>query len=313
MGQDPSQIRHDIEDTRAEMGETVEALGYKADVPSRARDRVDSMKSKVTGKVSGATGRVSDATPGTGDMKQGARQAVGVAQENPLGLAIGAAAVGFVAGMLAPSTKVEDEKLGPMADQVKEKAKETGQEAMERGRHVAEQAAESAKETAREAGQEQAQELKESAQQSAQETRHHHLSNRRRLGRPVPHPGAVPAGPSVGIFRCPLIGHPQGADWGSSASQRLAALSIERRPSVPLPRGPRDPPAGLHRAASRLRLPVSARDVRAVPSCVLEGAVSQQGPPAICPGAGMVSEAERVAAERSARFLTHMTAYKLGE
>ena len=164
MGEDPSQIRHDIEDTRAEMGETVEALGYKADVPSRARDRVDAVKSKVTGKVSSST-------PGTGDVKQGARQAVGIAQENPIGLAVGAAAVGFVAGMLAPSTKVEDEKIGPMADQVKEKAKETGQEAIERGRHVAEQAAESAKETAREAGQEQAQELKESAQQSAQETR----------------------------------------------------------------------------------------------------------------------------------------------
>ena len=160
MGEDPSQIRHDIEDTRAEMGETVEALGYKADVPSRARDRVDAMKSKVTGKA-----------PGTGDMKQGAKQAVGVAQENPIGLAVGAAAVGFMAGMLAPSTKVEDEKIGPMADQVKERAKETGQEAMERGRHVAEQAAESAKETAREAGQEQAEELKGSARQNVRETR----------------------------------------------------------------------------------------------------------------------------------------------
>lgn len=164
MGEDPSQIRHDIEDTRTEMGETVEALGYKADVPSRARDRVESMKSKVTGKVSGAT-------PDTGDMRQGALQAVGVAQENPIGLLVGAAAVGFVAGMVVPSTRVEDERIGPVADQIKEKARETGQEAMERGREVAEQATESAKETAREAGQEQADELKSSAQQSAREAR----------------------------------------------------------------------------------------------------------------------------------------------
>jgi hypothetical protein len=40
MGQDPDQIRQDIEDTRAEMSETVEAVGYKADVPSRAKDKV---------------------------------------------------------------------------------------------------------------------------------------------------------------------------------------------------------------------------------------------------------------------------------
>jgi ElaB/YqjD/DUF883 family membrane-anchored ribosome-binding protein len=140
MGQDTGQIRQDIEETRGRMGETVEALGYKADVPGRAKDavsgRVDSMKSKLSG-----------ATPDGDDMKQGARRAKGVAQENPLGLAIGAAAVGFVGGLLIPSTRVEDEKIGPMADQAKEKAKEAGQEAMERGKEAARQAADTAKET----------------------------------------------------------------------------------------------------------------------------------------------------------------------
>ena len=160
MGQDPSAIRQDIEHTREEMGETVEALGYKADVPGRAKaavsDKVDTLRSKVSGT-----------TPSGGDVKQGARQAVGVAQENPLGLAVGAAAVGFVAGLLIPSTRIEDDKIGPVADQVKEKAKETGQEALERGKHVAEQAAD----TAKEAGREQAQGLKDSAQDKAQEAR----------------------------------------------------------------------------------------------------------------------------------------------
>jgi hypothetical protein len=139
MGQDTGQIRQDIEETRGRMGETVEALGYKADVPSRAKEavtgRVDSMKSKISG-----------ATPDGGDVKQGAQRAKGIAQENPLGLAIGALAVGFVGGLLIPSTRVEDEKIGPMADQVKEKAKETGQEAMERGKEAARQAADTAKE-----------------------------------------------------------------------------------------------------------------------------------------------------------------------
>jgi ElaB/YqjD/DUF883 family membrane-anchored ribosome-binding protein len=140
MGQDTGQIRQEIEETRGRMGETVEALGYKADVPGRAKEavsgRVDSMKAKISG-----------ATPDSGDVKQGASRAKGVAQENPLGLAIGALAVGFVGGLLIPSTRVEDEKIGPMADEVKDKAKETGQEAMERGKEAARQAADTAKET----------------------------------------------------------------------------------------------------------------------------------------------------------------------
>ena len=53
MGQDPSQIRNDIETTRACMGDTAEALGHKADVPGRAReavsDKVDTVKSKFSG------------------------------------------------------------------------------------------------------------------------------------------------------------------------------------------------------------------------------------------------------------------------
>lgn len=157
MGQDPEAIREQIEQTREEMSGTVEALGHKADVKGRAKsaisDKTDALKSKVTGS-----------TPDAGEMKQGARQAVGVAQENPLGLAVGGVAAGFLFGMLIPSTRVENEKLGELSDQVKDKAKETGQEALERGKHVAQEAAQSAGETVKEQGQEQAQEMAQSQQ-----------------------------------------------------------------------------------------------------------------------------------------------------
>ena len=39
--------------------------------------------------------------------------------------------------MLIPSTKVEDERLGPVADEVKEQVKQTGQEAVEHGKQIA--------------------------------------------------------------------------------------------------------------------------------------------------------------------------------
>jgi ElaB/YqjD/DUF883 family membrane-anchored ribosome-binding protein len=154
MGEDPDRIRREIEQTRADMGETVDALGYKTDVRARAKDRVTGVKDRVVG-----------ATPDTGDVKQQARRAKSVAEDNPLGLAVGAVAVGFLAGMLIPSTRVEDEKLGPVADDVKERAKETGQEALERGKQVAQDAAQ----TAQESGREHAEELKSSAQDSAQD------------------------------------------------------------------------------------------------------------------------------------------------
>ena len=137
MGQDPAAIREEIEHTRERMGDTVDALGYKADVPSRAKDSISDKVQGVKAKIAGAGSQVSDATPGSEDVKQAGRRAVGVAQENPLGLAIGAAAVGFIAGLLVPSTKVEDERLGPVADQVKEQARQTGQEAIEHGKEIA--------------------------------------------------------------------------------------------------------------------------------------------------------------------------------
>ena len=40
MGEDPDRIRQEIEQTRAEMGETVDALSYKTDVKARAKDSI---------------------------------------------------------------------------------------------------------------------------------------------------------------------------------------------------------------------------------------------------------------------------------
>ena len=114
---------------------------------------------------------MSERTPDTEQVKYKARQAKSVAQENPLGLALGSLAVGFLAGMLIPSTRVEDEKLGEASDSVIEKVKETGQEALEHGKQVAQDAVQSAQETVKESGPEHAQQVKESAQESAQEPR----------------------------------------------------------------------------------------------------------------------------------------------
>ena len=53
MGETPDDIREEIEATRERMGDTVEALGYKADVKSRVKDSVGNKKDSLVGAVSG--------------------------------------------------------------------------------------------------------------------------------------------------------------------------------------------------------------------------------------------------------------------
>ena len=182
MGEDPDRIRAQIEQTRVAMEGTVDALGHKADVKTRAKESLqetrDSAKESVVGatrnvreKLVGAKDSVSDsageATPDREQIKHQARRAKGLAQENPVGLALGAVAVGFIAGLLIPATRVEDEKLGEASDQVIEKAKETGQEALEHGKQVAQETAQSAQDTFKDSAQQHGQEVKETAQDHA--------------------------------------------------------------------------------------------------------------------------------------------------
>ena len=171
MGQEPSQIRQEIEETRAEMGDTVDALAHKADVKTRMKESIADKRERLVEQIQGTKGKVAGATPDAGQVKEGAREVVGVAQENPLGLALGGLAAGFLVGMLLPSSRLEDERVGPIADQVKETAAETAGEAVDRGRTVATEVAEQAVETAKEAGQEQTEELEESAKENAREAK----------------------------------------------------------------------------------------------------------------------------------------------
>lgn len=169
MGETPDEIRRELEQTRDEMGDTVEALSYKANVPARAKgwvaDKKDTVVSAVAGTKDTVTSKVSHVTPDRGQIKSRGRRVAGIAESNPLGLTVAGAAVGFLAGLLAPTTRVENEHLGAIADKVKETAAEAGHEALEHGKEVTKAAAQSAKETAREQGREHSEELQSSLQE----------------------------------------------------------------------------------------------------------------------------------------------------
>jgi gas vesicle protein len=211
MGQDPEVIRREIEETRERMGETVDALGYKTDVKERTKDYVaekrdavsggaSSLISKVTGAADSVVSRMpglstssgssesSSGGPGVVDQtKQVAQRGKGMAQENPLGLGLVGVAAGFVLGLMLPSTKGESERIGPLSDEVKQRAVETGQQALEHGKQIAgevkehaadvgqqvlehgKQAAQEAAQSVKESGADHAQELGETAKDQAQQ------------------------------------------------------------------------------------------------------------------------------------------------
>jgi gas vesicle protein len=193
MGEDPREIRREIEQTRERMTDTVEAIGYRTDVKTRAKDALSERKDAVMSKTSGMVNRVVGAMPsvpspsdmsmpgfvpdadqvrgGAQQAKQGAKQAVSVAQANPIGLGIGAVAVGFLLGMMLPSTTMEDERLGELSDQVKSEVRDVSQEALQHGKQVAQEAAQSASQAVQEGGSEHGGELADSLRQSVEDVR----------------------------------------------------------------------------------------------------------------------------------------------
>jgi len=205
MGQDPSVIRAELEETRQRVGEEIDALSYKTDVRARAGDYVDdkkqSVKSKLTsakeavmgvgsnvkdtagsvgssmgsaadtarGSMGSAMDSVGSAMPDRQAVAQRARGIRGTAEHNPMGLAIGGLALGFVLGTLLPKTQLENEHIGEMSDRLMDAARDTAQEAVERGKHVAQEAVEAGKQAAGDAVGQAVSATKESAREQGEE------------------------------------------------------------------------------------------------------------------------------------------------
>lgn len=181
MGQDPDRIQQQLEETRATLAQdrpaadvmqseidgtrsriedTVGALGHKADVKGRMAESVSnkknavvgvvgSGKNAVVGKVDALVSTVSGVVPDGEQVAAGAAK-VGVSKQNPVGMVIGGAAVGLLAGLMIPSTRMEDEQIGDIAEQMKDTVKETGNEALQRSKQVAQDVATAASDSASE-------------------------------------------------------------------------------------------------------------------------------------------------------------------
>ncbi len=96
---DPEQLEREIEQTREELGDTVEALARKADVKGQAKRKLRDTKANVSDKADDLLGKAKSATPD--DASAAAAAATDKARENPIPVAaVGAFLAGFLIGRL---------------------------------------------------------------------------------------------------------------------------------------------------------------------------------------------------------------------
>ena len=151
----PEEIQEDIERTRQDLRENVDALQEKVSIKgaaSRTTDRVkesvSSMKDTIMGTADSGIGSAKDAVASvgesTGQLPSKARRTT---QGNPLAVGLGAFAVGWLVGSLIPASQRERqavEKVNEKAD-LTAPVQEVVAQAQEKGKQALQEVAEEAK------------------------------------------------------------------------------------------------------------------------------------------------------------------------
>jgi ElaB/YqjD/DUF883 family membrane-anchored ribosome-binding protein len=95
----PEEIRADIDQTREEMGDTVDALAAKTDVKGQAQQRIADLKGNLDRRRQELTAKARSTTPES--AQQSGQQVVAKVRENPAPVALGGAVLaGFLLGRL---------------------------------------------------------------------------------------------------------------------------------------------------------------------------------------------------------------------
>jgi len=192
MSNDPEQIRREIERTRSELSDNVNALGDKVNPGSIAKRQVGRVRGAATSVKDAVLGSASDASDTTqrlvgevGDAVADAPTAVArKAQGSPIAAGLIAFGAGLLVSSMLPASRVEQqaaakvkdtaqpmvEDLTDTAKDIADNLKEPAQQAMEEVKSTATDAAATVKDEANSAADEvksQAQDSKNTLQQTA--------------------------------------------------------------------------------------------------------------------------------------------------
>lgn len=149
MTNDPEAIRQDIEETRRELGNDVDALADKVSPSSIAHRQTEKVrgvarkvKDSVMGAADSASSQLGDATSKAGSASS---SAVDKAKGNPLAIGLIAFGVGLLAASLIPASDKEKQlaqtakdKAAPLVDDLKETAKGVAEDLKEPAMDAAE-------------------------------------------------------------------------------------------------------------------------------------------------------------------------------
>lgn len=170
MGQSAAEVRHGIEQTRAQMSETIDAIADRAS-PRRAMarqrhrmaDRVHGLREAVMGRAhaaqQGVAHGVGQVSEGVGHMAEDVRQAPEQLRRRAGGNPVAAGLIAFGGGMLAasiiPSNPTERQAAARIRDEtqpaigrLEEASRQLGDELRTSAKHAADDVAEAAKDSA---------------------------------------------------------------------------------------------------------------------------------------------------------------------
>src|SRR6188472_1324218 len=139
MSNDPEQIRREIERTRTELSDNVNALGDKVNPGSIAKRQASRVRGAATSVKDAVMGSAADAAEGAGsaagDVRDAVADAPGAVARKAQGSPIAAGLIAFGAGLLVasllPASRVEQQAAEaikdtaqPMVDDLTDSAKE---------------------------------------------------------------------------------------------------------------------------------------------------------------------------------------------
>ena len=150
MSNDPEAIRREIERTRIDLSENVNALGEKVNPGSIAKRQVSRVRGAATSVKDSVMGSAADGAAAAADVRDTVTGAPGTVARKAQGSPIAAGLIAFGAGLLVasllPASQVEQ--------QAAEKVKDTAQPIVDDLADSAKEAAENLKEPAHQAVQE---------------------------------------------------------------------------------------------------------------------------------------------------------------
>ena len=135
MAKDPSKIEDAMKATRDRLGDAIDNVVAKSDVSARVSDTINETANALKKRLAeGADtfGREADTArerlPDGTAVRSGAR--------DPVALVVGAAAVGFIAGLVIPLSEIERVRLEPLGNDLAARVTEARNEIVEQGRAV---------------------------------------------------------------------------------------------------------------------------------------------------------------------------------